>query len=677
MLLASVLLSVWFYPIQKKNSSSPILLQIKRLCRALSLFLILALLLHPVWLNIDKNQVKPSLLIFVDDSQSLRFADSAGLALTQKNIDYLQDKLQDEAEIEVFYFGNHISDSSGIDGQEMTDLSMVNSYASQFLRNKKNASILVASDGIYNTGLNPLFNLPPHKIHIHTLPLGDTTIKKDLIVKDVRQNRFVFLNNRFNVLVQIQANALKGHGSVLKLIQKGKILDSKPILINSQNEYMEISLSADASEPGIQRFSIIADSIPAELTYKNNVFDFYMDVIDDREKILIVYHAPHPDVGAIADALEVHQNYEVVIKPSSQLNEDDVKKAGLIIGHQFPLSMADHKWAKMIRQLEIPIFHIIGGQSTVEHLDQLLPGVKIQPRSRKNNDAQAFVNKSFNGFALSESLLQHLPSWPPLQTPFGNYLLSPSFEVILQQKINQIETQYPLLVCHTSSHHRIGFLLGENCWRWRVTDAQTHLNTSLFDELILKMVRLLMIKETKQRFKVYPTKDKFMKGEQVKIHAEVYDQNLSPIQDADIWLKIKNEDGLQYSYQMQKETSYYSANMGSLDAQFYTFEAGVNNYPFPEHQKGAFLVEPVQVELINLKADFQLLRNWSSATGGTCITHNHPDTLLHTLINDPHLVFLTKNKTQNKELLEFLTLLALIISFLGLEWFIRKWEGKY
>ena len=53
-----------------------------------------------------------------------------------------------------------------------------------------------------------------------------------------------------------------------------------------------------------------------EVTYSNNVQDIFIEVMDGREKILILAAAPHPDIAAIKQL--IIQNYDTLIQNLQQ-----------------------------------------------------------------------------------------------------------------------------------------------------------------------------------------------------------------------------------------------------------------------------------------------------------------------------------------------------------------------
>src|SRR5690606_11337389 len=122
--------------------------------------------------------------------------------------------------------------------------------------------------------------------------------------------------------------------------------------------------------------------------------------IDGREKVLLLYHAPHPDVNAIANALSVNKNYEVVVRSIQDFEESELKDISLLIGHQFPTnSSKDTRIMLSVRKKKIPFWVILGGQSPVDQLGAVLPEIRIVRRGNSWNDAQLNLNSKFNAFS--------------------------------------------------------------------------------------------------------------------------------------------------------------------------------------------------------------------------------------------------------------------------------------
>ena len=66
----------------------------------------------------------------------------------------------------------------------------------------------------------------------------------------------------------------------------------------------------DADQAGVARYSVAVTPLEEETSIANNTSDFYVDVIEGKERILILTAAPHPDIAAIRRALDQSENFE-------------------------------------------------------------------------------------------------------------------------------------------------------------------------------------------------------------------------------------------------------------------------------------------------------------------------------------------------------------------------------
>ncbi len=79
---------------------------------------------------------------------------------------------------------------------------------------------------------------------------------------------------------------------------------------------------------------------PGEFSTRNNRQDVYLDVIDGKEKVLLLALAPHPDIKALRSILEKNQNYELDVRiltgTAAEATAPADKQYDLIILHQIP-----------------------------------------------------------------------------------------------------------------------------------------------------------------------------------------------------------------------------------------------------------------------------------------------------------------------------------------------------
>ena len=63
--------------------------------------------------------------------------------------------------------------------------------------NRNIGSLVIATDGLYNDGINPYYLATDVSYPIFTIALGDTNIKKDISVEKIYHNDVVFSGDRF------------------------------------------------------------------------------------------------------------------------------------------------------------------------------------------------------------------------------------------------------------------------------------------------------------------------------------------------------------------------------------------------------------------------------------------------------------------------------------------------
>ena len=101
---------------------------------------------------------------------------------------------------------------------------------------------------------------------------------------------------------------------MMRYFQRNSVL---PAITSTQTILLEI----DAKQVGLQHYHVALTPIKGEVTEANNAQDFFVDVIDQRQKILILSNSPNPDIAAIKESLEKNDNYEVESSLASELHK--------------------------------------------------------------------------------------------------------------------------------------------------------------------------------------------------------------------------------------------------------------------------------------------------------------------------------------------------------------------
>jgi hypothetical protein len=281
--------------------------------RFVAIFLISFLLLSPFIRSISKEKEKPVIIIAVDNSQSVLFnADSTSYKSDfLQEVDRLSDKLSGIGEVRQYIFGDklrqlklgeHFSGTVKYNDQ-ITDISGLIAELGNSYTNMNVGALILASDGIYNTGANPVYQAKEWPHPVYTVALGDTSVRMDLIVAKVNFNRMVFLNNKFPLEVVVRANAASGRQTRLRIFYEGNPVHSQDFIIDKDDFTQSFQIILDAKKSGLQKYSIVLDPLEGELSPANNRKEIFVEVIDSKSKILIISGSPHPDISALTQAI--------------------------------------------------------------------------------------------------------------------------------------------------------------------------------------------------------------------------------------------------------------------------------------------------------------------------------------------------------------------------------------
>ena len=445
----------------------------------------------------------------------------------------------------------------------------------------------------------------------------------------------------------------------------------------SGNQYFEtVSFLVDASKTGLLKYRVDLDELDGEVTHKNNHAQFFIRVIESKDKIAIVYDAPHPDVAAIRSALELSDNYDVTVVPVQDF-KDKPSDYGLIILHQLPsLKHPASALLSQIRQSGVSSLYIIGTQTDLKAFNGLNTGLQITQSKNMTNNATANYNSNFMLFSFSEETQQILPTLPPLQTPFGTYKAAVSSNLFMTQKISGVETKYPLFLFNDVNGAKIGIVSGTGLWSWKVYDYVNNQNHDAFNEIMNKTALFLVAKNDKSPFRVRHNAI-FAENAPVEFSAELYNESHELLNTPDVKLTIKGSGDTTYDAQFSKQNNAYYLNMGELPVGTYTWTAKTQLGNKSYEKSGTFSVQEIFVETANLVADFDLLKSIAKTTDGKFFARNEIEKVAKEIKSNDNIKPIASYKKKYSMLLTSPWYLAAIVLLLGIEWFLRKWHGGY
>ncbi len=650
--------------------------------RFLSVTLISMLLLSPLLKSMISETKKPVIVLAQDQSESvLADMDETQAQTYQQSFKDLSTKLSENYDVKEYAFGETVRE--GIDFQFNDKVSNISDFLKNMYdlySNQNLGAVVLATDGIYNQGSNPIYAGTKLTAPIYSIALGDTTAKKDLILKRVFHNKISYLGDKFSIQIDIAAKNCVGSNTNLTV---SKIVDGAssrikqiPISINKNDFFNTQEIILDANSSGVQRYRISVNPVAGEVTNVNNSKDIFIDVLDARQKILVVANSPHPDLTAIKQSISQNKNYEVT---TAYINNMKVNVASydFVIMHQLPskTNSAQGLIATMNDKV-IPRLYIVGSQSDLRNFSKIQPILDISGDGRNTDDVQATISPVFGLFTISDEVKNELPKFAPLLAPFGDFKDNANTHVLLYQKIGKIDTKKPLLLFGEQNNIKTGVLAAEGIWKWRLFDFLQHENHDIFEEVLGKSIQYLTLKEDKRKFRISLDKNIFSENEGINFDAELYNQSYELINDPDATLTITNSEGKDFNFTFSKSGKSYILRDKVFPVGNYKFRGTVNNAGEQLVYNGKFSVQPIQLESFETTADHGVLKLLSEKYGGSLVYPNNIASIGTTLTENPiKPVIYTTSKTRSVINLKwiFFTLLGLLI----LEWFIRRYFGAY
>ena len=119
--------------------------------------------------------------------------------------------------------------------------------------------------------------------------------------------------------------------------------------------------------------------------------------------------------------------------------------------------------------------------------------LSIQQNKNLFNSAMPLYNENFTAFTFSEEARQLLPKLPPMTTIFGDYKSMVASNVFLYQKINNVNTQYPLILFNERNGVKTGVICGTGIWQWKLYNYLYTQSHREFDEIINKIATYLYV----------------------------------------------------------------------------------------------------------------------------------------------------------------------------------------
>jgi hypothetical protein len=676
--LFSAILTFYFYKKEDWFADlKPLQQNLLRVLRFSSLFLIGILLLGLILQTINYRDEKPVFINLIDNSNSMMNHRDSNLVKSQlaSYREKLKEKYGEKFELVDLYVGSNVSNQKLDFSEKTSNLEAGFEKINFDYYNRNIGGITFISDGNYNVGTNPAYaaekiSLTP----IFSLAVGDTTPRKDQMIKNVSVNEIAFLNNEFPVEVDLESIKLGGKSVSVSIFENGKQVASQSITYsNSKRDFKQVNFRLKANKIGFQTYVVKLKSLDGESTLKNNQRTFYVEVIDSRNKVLLLAGAPHPDVSALKEVLDQNENLEsesILIKDWNK----NLEKTDLVVWHE-PGANFDATVLQLLQEKRIPILYILGPNTESAVISKLNLGISGM-KGNKTDDIQPTLASGFNDFELSEKVAEALDFYPPLKSKFGTLRVDGNPMVLLNQRVGPVKKSDPLLFFVNRNNIKTGVLYGEGLWRWKLNDFIRSGNHEAFSELFSKTMNYLMVKQQEAGLRIEFPK-RFTIEEEVIVNASFYNSALEPITKPIIELKLTDSNGKIFKSQFGVNGNSYKLSLGKLKAGKYKWSAETKFNGKSYKKSGIFIVEDIELEKIETAANHGVLKQVAEQSNGKFYQLKDYQRLINDIEKRGDITTISFEETAFNKLIDYLVVILLLITLLSGEWFLRRYLGSY
>ena len=637
------------------------------LLRSLVVFFTLLLVLVPT-IIITKNTVeKPVVLLLQDNSQSISNALGNDSATYRKNVEELTRRLSDKYKVVQWGFGNTIQNDSIFQyRQAATDISAALSRAQEYFGLQNLGAVILATDGRFNEGMNPLYQQLSIHSPLYAVGIGDSVQQKDLRISRVYANKVVTINSSFEIRADLVADLCKGYSNSAVIKEGENVLSSVPVSVNSEKYDRSVSFTVKADKAGLHHYTISIPEAQGEQNLANNRRDIFVEVVEEKKNILIVSAAPHPDVNAIRDALSGLESYKVTVATADNFPAS-LTSYNVIILHGLP-SLRNRLSAQLLAANK-PIWFILTNQTDVSAINSMSSLTHASISAAVPHDALAAYEPAFTTFTLPQNIQSVTDKMPPLSSNI-NMSAGPGANVLFMQRA--AGSQAPLWVLQQGGVPS-AILAGEGLWRWRMYEYKNFNGHSVIDECIRQTVAFLSANNNEKPFNVSLQKYVWSDQEAISLNASVLNANNEQVNTPDVQLVISDSAGRKQNFSFERSGTAYHLNVGIWAGGTYTYSAHTTYNEKQYSASGTFVVESIPLELMESGADYPLLYGLAKKYNGGFVPARNVASLYDSISHNEKIKPIIQSNTETVPLIDRKWYFFIILLLAVGEWLLRKY----
>jgi uncharacterized membrane protein len=701
--------------------------------RVLAIAVVIFCLLEPVLSVSTVVPRKSSVLVLVDDSESMSIADGASgnqrATRLQQVTNWLGDaagensamtRLQKNFRVETFRFSSAVEPLAGakdLRGKgQSTNLATALEFAGKQARQEALAGVVLITDGVASAGGDPLQvsrDLIGLQVPIFTVGAG-AKIANDLQVAKVEATRAVLEKARVEVTAMLQSRGHTGEKVDVELREGEKIVQRQPVTLGERGS--RVSFQFAPARKGFIKYTVAVPAVRNEAVTANNEMGFLIDSRDRTGRILYVEELHPWEFKFLSRAVDGDPALQLTallktgpekylrlgLRNASELRDGFPTKREELFGYQaivigsMPASFFSKTQLDLIREFVSERgggFMMLGGMQALSQggysnnvVDELLPA-HLPPLPEA--DGRAFPPQLQEEFrftptpeGLSSPLLQldvdpitnnqRWGSLPLLQgyNPLGP--AKPGASILAVHPMHQTGAPRILLATQRFGRGRTAVLATSTTWRWQMHLDHRDMTHERFWRQLLRWLSL----QSPEPVRITLERESFAPAESMTMQVNLVDSSFVAQENAHVELRVITPNGEPIALTASpdlRQPGNYLANFEPAQEGLYTIEVLAHDQAghYLGKTENAFFVEPSHAELAHADLQAPLLQRLAEVTGGRYFHLSEAENL-------PDAITVSKSsysKLTEQEIWDAPIFFLTIALFLAAEWFIRRSKG--
>ncbi len=661
--------------------------------RIVSLLLLVWLLAQPVWVRAAGGG-RTRIVALVDRSTSMDLPEAPGAgtraAAAERAVEALRAGLRGRASVEAVPFSSGLdADSSGA-GHDATALGDALGALAGTEAGREASGVVVVSDGVVNAGADPVRAARALGMPVHALIVGGAG-GADRAVAGIDASPTARVGEATPVRVRITSSEPAGTPLGVRLMDGGREVAHATVPAPGGGAEATAELRVTPARPGLAVWSAVLDSLPGELTTRNNAREVAMEVAPGRLGVMIVSGGLNWDVAFIRRALAADSGLKVVTwhreeggwraldgrrARGAPTAADVARQSVVILDGIAPLQIDPAFDAALAR------FVRAGGG--VMLLGGPLPGVsryragalgadlrfQLDPRSIVKNAAPQPAPAGRELTAWDTDAARGERAWRDA-APLGDVVpLEPSAgDRVL---IGALGGGPPLVMVRHVGRGQAMIVNGTGLWRWSLAPNDER-GAERGQRLWRTFVRWLAEPVQAEPLRVRPERWLTAGGETARLFATLQDAQFRPVAGAEVTGELKGPAGAvrRVTFQPRAAGSYVAELHGLAPGRYSVEARATAGGRDAGRASAAFAVDRWSLEVARTRADSATLAAMAAAAGGDAVPVARAADWARRVATGR----LAEQRTVSTRLWESPWIFALIVGLLALEWASRRRRG--